>query len=79
MSVGEETVVGVTTIVQNAAHYTYFHDRPIDLAQGASLDGGTLASVVLRRASLLAAPTLLARAALGVRSGATQLGMLTAV
>ena len=67
VSVGEETVVGVTTIVQNAAHYTYFHDRPIDLAQGASLDGGTLASVVLRRASLLAAPTLLARAALGRR------------
>jgi diacylglycerol kinase family enzyme len=67
VSVGEETVVGVTTIVQNAAHYTYFNDRPIDLARGASLDGGTLASVVLRRASLLAAPTLLARAVLGRR------------
>ena len=65
VSVGEETVVGVTAIIQNASHYTYFHDRPIDLAAGATLDGGTLSSVVLRRASLLGAPSLLARAVLG--------------
>ena len=65
VSVGKETVAGVTTIVQNAPHYTYFHNRPIDLAAGATLDGGTLSSVVLRRASLLGAPSLLARAALG--------------
>jgi diacylglycerol kinase family enzyme len=65
VTVGDETVVGVTTIVQNTEHYTYFHDRPIDLAAGASLDGGTLSSVVLRRASLLGAPTLLARALIG--------------
>jgi diacylglycerol kinase family enzyme len=65
VSVGSETVAGVTTIVQNANHYTYFHDRPIDLASGASLDGGTLSCVVLRRASLLGASTLLARAVIG--------------
>jgi diacylglycerol kinase family enzyme len=65
VSVGAETVVGVTAIVQNATHYTYFHDRPIDLADGASLDGGTLSGVVLRRASLLGAPSLLARAVRG--------------
>jgi diacylglycerol kinase family enzyme len=65
VSVGDETVVGVTTIVQNATHYTYFHDRPIDLAAGATLDGGTLSSVVLRRATLLGAPSLLARGVLG--------------
>ncbi len=65
VSVGEETVAGVTAIVQNASHYTYFHDRPIDLAAGATLDGGTLSSVVLRRASLFGAPSLLARAVLG--------------
>lgn len=65
VSVGAETATGVTTIVQNAAHYTYFHDRPINLAGGASLDGGTLSCVVLRRASLLGAPSLLARAVLG--------------
>jgi diacylglycerol kinase family enzyme len=65
VEVGGETLVGVTTIVQNGEHYTYFNDRPLDLADGASLDGGTLAGVVLRRASLLGAPSLLARAALG--------------
>jgi diacylglycerol kinase family enzyme len=65
VSVGAETVAGVTTVVQNANHYTYFHDRPIDLADGASLDGGTLSCVVLRRASLLGAPSLLLRAVLG--------------
>ena len=65
VTVGDETVAGVTTIVQNTEHYTYFHDRPIDLAAGASLDGGTLSSVVLRRASLLGGSTLLARAVIG--------------
>lgn len=61
VDVGGETLSGVTAIVQNAEHYTYFHDHPIDLADGATLDGGTLAGVVLRRASLLGAPSLLAR------------------
>ncbi len=65
VSSGAETATGVTTVVQNAARYTYFHDRPINLAGGASLDGGTLSCVVLRRASLLGAPSLLARAVIG--------------
>jgi diacylglycerol kinase family enzyme len=65
VSVGSEIVAGVTAIVQNGPHYTYFKDRPIDLANGASLDGGTLSCVVLRRASVLGAPSLLARAVLG--------------
>jgi diacylglycerol kinase family enzyme len=64
VAVGAESATGVTTIVQNAAHYTYFHDRPINLAGGATLDGGTLSCVVLRRASVLGAPSLLARAVL---------------
>jgi diacylglycerol kinase family enzyme len=64
VSVGAESATGVTTIVQNAAHYTYFRNRPINLASGASLDGGTLSCVVLRRASVLGAPSLLARAVL---------------
>ena len=51
----------MTAIVQNAEHYTYFHDHPIDLADGAALDGGTLSGVVLRRAGVLGAPSLLAR------------------
>lgn len=60
-SVAGNEIDGVTTIVQNAEHYTYFNDRPIDLAEGAALDGGALSGVVLRRGSLIDAPTLLAR------------------
>ncbi|HEY1775804.1 MAG TPA: diacylglycerol kinase family protein [Solirubrobacteraceae bacterium] len=61
VEVGGQTLSGVTTIVQNAEHYTYFHDHAIDLADGATLDGGTLSGVVLRRASVLGAPSLLVR------------------
>jgi len=61
VNVGGETLSGVTAIVQNAEHYTYFHDHPVDLADGAQLDSGTLSGVVLRRASVLGAPSLLAR------------------
>jgi len=61
VTVGGETFSGVTAIVQNAEHYTYFNDHPIDLADGATLDGGTLSGVVLRRASVLGAPSLMAR------------------
>jgi diacylglycerol kinase family enzyme len=61
VTAGETTHRGVTAVVQNAEHYTYFHDRPIDIALGATLDGGTLSGVVLRRATLLGSPTLLAR------------------
>lgn len=61
VTVGGETVAGVTTVVQNADHYTYFHDHPVDLAGGATLDGGTLSGVVLRRASVLGALSLVIR------------------
>ena len=42
--------------------YTYFESRPIELAEGVALDSGTLAGVVLRRASLLDMPTVTWRA-----------------
>jgi diacylglycerol kinase family enzyme len=61
VSAGGKTYSGVTAVVQNGEHYTYFHDRPIDLAVGATLDGGTLSGVVLRRASLVGIPTLVVR------------------
>jgi diacylglycerol kinase family enzyme len=64
VAVGEETLSGVTAVIQNAEHYTYFHARALDLADGARLDDGALAGVVLRRASLLALPSLALRAAL---------------
>ena len=61
---GEEEVTlrGVTAIVQNGAPFTYFQSRRIDVAEGAELDDGTLAAVVLRRASPLDMPTILYRA-----------------
>ena len=53
---------GVTAIVQNGDPYTYFRDRPISLAEGATLDSGTLSAVVLERATALDVPTISARA-----------------
>ncbi len=52
---------GVTAVVQNAEHYTYFNDHPVDVSTGADLDSGTLAGVLLERASLLDAPGILVR------------------
>ena len=57
-----ERMSGVTVIVQNAMTYTFFGDRPVQLAEGASLDSGDLAGVVLTRASPLDPPTLIWRA-----------------
>lgn len=52
---------GVTAVVQNAEHYTYFNTHPVDVSDGADLDSGTLAGVVLERANLLDAPAILVR------------------
>jgi diacylglycerol kinase family enzyme len=57
-----DTVRGVTTIVQNAAPYTYFGNRPVDIGEGATLDSGDLSGVVLRRASPTDIPTIIWRA-----------------
>jgi diacylglycerol kinase family enzyme len=53
---------GVTTIVQNARPFTYFNNRPIDIADGASIDGGTLSGAVLHRGSAIDLPTVAVRA-----------------
>jgi len=58
------TYSGVTAIVQNGEHYTYFRNRPVDLADGVALDGGALSGVVLERASAVGLSTLAARALL---------------
>jgi diacylglycerol kinase family enzyme len=47
----EKTLEGVTTIVQNGSPFTYFQNRPIEIAEGATLSSGTLAAAVLRRAT----------------------------
>lgn len=59
---GHERVAGVSLIVQNAPPYTYFGNRPVRLAEGATLESGDLSGVVLRRASPVDIPTLLWRA-----------------
>ena len=59
---GGRTLDGVTAIVQNGAPFTYFRDRPIDVAEGARLDSGTLSAAVLRRARVFDMPTLAWRA-----------------
>ena len=45
--IGAETVDGVTAIVQNAHPYTYFGDRAVRMAEGASLDSGDQPLTVL--------------------------------
>ncbi len=58
---GEE-LDGVTAIIQNGSPFTYFLDRPIEVAEGAALDSGALAAGVLRRATLLGGPSIAWRA-----------------
>lgn len=59
---GDELLEGVTTIVQNGSPFTYFNDRPIDVAEGATLQSGALACAVLHRTSVLDMPSLAWRA-----------------
>jgi diacylglycerol kinase family enzyme len=60
--VGGDVHEGVTAIVQNGSPFTYFQNRPIEVAEGASLDSGTLSGGVLARATLLAMPSIAWRA-----------------
>jgi diacylglycerol kinase family enzyme len=58
---GSQRLRGVTTIVQNGAPFTYFHERPIEIAEGASLHSGTLAGAVMHRATPLGMAVLAMR------------------
>ncbi|HTP19864.1 MAG TPA: diacylglycerol kinase family protein [Solirubrobacteraceae bacterium] len=60
--VGEETISGVTAIIQNSTPYTYFGDKPVEMAEGATLTSGDLAGVVLDRARPTDIPSILGRA-----------------
>jgi diacylglycerol kinase family enzyme len=60
--IGGESIDGVTTIIQNAEPYTFFGDRPVHMGEGAALDSGDLAGVVLQRASPLDVATVSWRA-----------------
>jgi diacylglycerol kinase family enzyme len=53
---------GVTAIVQNGSPFTYFQNRPIEIAEDATLDCGTLSGCVLRRARPIDMPSIAWRA-----------------
>jgi diacylglycerol kinase family enzyme len=53
---------GVTAIVQNGSPFTYFQNRPIEIADGTALDSGTLCGCVLHRATPLSMPAIGLRA-----------------
>lgn len=60
--VGEQRLHGVTAVIQNGSPFTYFRDRPVQLAEGAALDSGTLAGCVLSKATPAAMPFVAWRA-----------------
>src|SRR5438270_4458158 len=59
---GQNRIEGVTAVVQNADPYTYFGNRPVHIAEGATLDGGTFSGVVLARSGPVDIPTVAWRA-----------------
>jgi diacylglycerol kinase family enzyme len=61
-NVAGERVEGVTAIVQNGSPFTYFLSRPIEIAQEATLDSGTISACVLHRARPIDMPFIAWRA-----------------
>jgi diacylglycerol kinase family enzyme len=61
VQVGAETAHAITTLVQNSDPYTYLDDKPVHVAEGATLDSGTLAGVALRGVSPPDIPTIALR------------------
>ena len=59
--VGAETARAITTLVQNSDPYTYLDDKPVHVAEGATLDSATLAGVALRGVSPPDIPTMALR------------------
>jgi diacylglycerol kinase family enzyme len=53
---------GVTAVVQNGSPFTYFQNRPIEIAEDATLDCGTLSACVLHRARPIDMPFIALRA-----------------
>jgi len=58
---GGETVAAITTLVQNGDPFTYLDAKPIRVAEGATLESGTLAGVALRGARPHDVPTIMLR------------------
>jgi diacylglycerol kinase family enzyme len=57
-----DVLEGVTAVVQNGSPFTYFQNRPIEIADDASLDSGTLSGCVLHRARPIDMPFIAWRA-----------------
>ncbi len=49
-------------MIQNGSPYTFFGDRSVEMAEGASLDSGDLAGLILKRTSPLDIPSIAWRA-----------------
>jgi diacylglycerol kinase family enzyme len=62
VQVGDRTLAGVTAVVQNGSPFTYFQNRPIEIAEGAGLNSGLLAGGVLHRATPVSMPFIAWRA-----------------
>ncbi len=62
VEVDGRAIEGISAFVQNGHPYTYFRSTPIQLADGAALESGDLAGVVLERANPVDMPTVLWRA-----------------
>jgi diacylglycerol kinase family enzyme len=58
---GGRSVDGVTAIVQNSEPYSYFGTRPLRICEGSDPINGRLSAAVLKRATPLEMPTVLAR------------------
>ena len=58
---GGRTLEGVTVIAQNGDPFTFFGSRPIRVCEAAGLDAGSISLAVLKRASPIELPTVLAR------------------
>ena len=58
----EDRFAGVTAVVQNGSPFTYFQNRPIEIAEDAALDSGTLSGCVLHRARPVDMPFIAWRA-----------------
>jgi diacylglycerol kinase family enzyme len=61
VTVGGETVRGVTVVAQNSDPFTYFGRHPIRVCADAGLHTGSLSMAVLRRAAPVDLPTLIPR------------------
>ncbi len=61
VSVAGRTLEGISAVIQNGEFYAFFASRPVRIASGATLAGGTLAGVALEPIDALRAPDLLRR------------------